>query len=56
MITEVIYWFGKVFFSLAGLYYLYSWYVGDLDTFAHVTGIVAVVFLVSNIKWYFFNR
>ena len=56
MITEAIYWFCKIYFTVAGLFFIYSWYVKDLNTFAYVTGIVAVIFLFSNIKWYLFKK
>ena len=56
MITEVIYWFCKVYFSVAGLFFIYAWYTHTLDIFGYVTGIVAVIFLISNIKWYFFKK
>ena len=56
MITEAIYWFCKIYFSVAGIYFIYAWYTQTLDTFGYVTGIVAVIFLFSNIKWYFLRR
>ena len=56
MITEAIYWFCKIYFTLAGLYFIYAWYTHTLDTFGYVTGIVSVIFLVSNIKWYFLRK
>ena len=56
MITEAVYWFCKVYFSIAGLFFIYSWYVGNFDLFTKVTGTVAVIFLFSNVKWYFFKK
>lgn len=56
MITELVYWFCKVYFSVAGIFFIYSWYVNDLQTFGYVTGIISVIFLLSNIKWYFFKH
>ncbi|MEK6887511.1 MAG: hypothetical protein AABX14_01045 [Candidatus Aenigmatarchaeota archaeon] len=56
MIAETIYWIAKIYFMIAGFYYLYALYTGTLDTFAHVTGIIAVLFLISNIIWYFFKK
>src|SRR3989338_1895487 len=48
MITEAIYWFCKIYFSVAGLYFIYSWYVNDLNTFGWITGIVSVIFLLKH--------
>ena len=56
MIGETVYVISKIYFMLAGLFYLYSLYTGDLNTFAHVTGIIALIFMISNIKWYFFRK
>lgn len=55
MISETIYFAAKIYFMIAGFFYLYALYTHNLDLFANVTGIVAVVFLISNIKWYFFR-
>ena len=56
MIGETVYVISKAYFMIAGLFYLYSLYVNDLTFFAHVTGIMALIFLLSNIKWYFFRK
>ncbi|HLC67529.1 MAG TPA: hypothetical protein VJI12_01470 [archaeon] len=56
IIEEVIYTIGKVYFVLAGPFYVYSYYTNSLDFFAHVTGIMAILFLLSNIKYYMFNK
>ncbi len=56
MIGEALYVLGKIYFSVAGIYFIYAWYTNTLDTFAYVTGIIAIIFLISNIKWYFFKK
>lgn len=56
MLGEALYVICKIYFSIAGLYFIYSWYVNDLNTFAYVTGIMAILFMITNIKWYFFRR
>ena len=56
MITETLYWICKIYFTLAGLYFIYSWYVNDLSTFAYITGIMAILFMITNIKWYFLKK
>lgn len=56
LLGEVLYVIGKVYFSIAGLYFIYAWYTNTLETFAYITGIIAIIFMVSNIKWYFFRK
>lgn len=56
MIAETLYWIAKIYFMIAGIYYLYALYTGNLDTFAHVTGVIAILFLISNIFWYFLKK
>jgi len=56
MIGEALYVICKAYFTIAGLYFIYSWYVKDMDTFAWVTGFMAILFMITNIKWYFFKR
>lgn len=56
MIGEAVYVICKAYFSIAGLYFIYAWYTNTLDTFGLVTGIMALLFMASNIKWYFFRR
>jgi len=35
------------------VYYLYTIFISkDINTFVHVTGIVGILFLISNIVWY----
>ncbi len=56
MIEEVIYTISKAYFMIAAFFYLYALMTGNIDMFAHVTGIVAILFLLSSIKWYMFRR
>ena len=56
MIGEVLYVLCKAYFSVAGLYFIYSWYANDLDTFGYVTGFMTILFMITNIKWYFFKK
>jgi len=52
MIEEVIYTIGKAYFMLAALFYVYALMTNNLELFAHLTGIIAILFLISNIRWY----
>ncbi len=56
MISEAVYTFAKIYFSIAALFYIYAVWTNNVELFANVTGIIAILFLVSNIKWYFFSR
>ncbi len=56
MITESVYTLAKIYFSIAAFFYLYAVWTNNLELFANVTGVIAVLFLLSNIKWYFFSR
>jgi len=53
MLFNAVYWFCKLYFMFLWLWYILAvfGYYG-LDTFAHVTGIISLVFLGSNLKWY----
>ena len=53
MLAEILYWIAKAYFLLMPIYYLYTIFVTkDINTFVHVTGIVGIIFLISNILWY----
>ena len=56
MIGEALYVLCKAYFTLAGLYFIFAWYTNTIDTFAWVTGIMAIIFMITNIKWYFFRK
>ncbi|HLD85274.1 MAG TPA: hypothetical protein VI968_01830 [archaeon] len=53
MLAEILYWLSKMYFMIMPLYYLYTIFVTkDTNTFIHVTGIIGILFLLSNIIWY----
>lgn len=54
-LTEAVYMIAKIYFMIAAFFYIYALYTNQLDLFAHVTGIIALIFLISNIKWYMFS-
>ena len=57
IISQAIYWFAKIYFMIIGIVYLLvlRGYI-KLETFGTFTGIVGVLFLVSNIYWYFLRK
>lgn len=52
VIAISIYWMSKVYFMLIGIYYIYALATNNVDKFTHITGLVGILFLLSNIKWY----
>jgi hypothetical protein len=56
MISETVYFAAKAYFMIAGIFYLYAIYTNNFELFGHVTGIISIIFLLSNIKWYFFKK
>ena len=52
----IVYKLAKFYFMLAGiLYVLVLLGMFELNTFVMWTGIISILYLISNIKWYFFR-
>ena len=53
MITEAVYWACKMYFIIAApLLFIHAWFTNDYALFTNLTGIVSILFLISNIIWY----
>ena len=53
MISEAIYWVCKLYFMFIWLVYLYALFGPlPLETFAHLTGVISILFLGSNLNWH----
>ena len=53
MITEAIYWVCKAYFIIAApLLFIHAILTHNTEFFTNVTGIMALLFLASNIIWY----
>lgn len=53
IISSGIYWLAKLYFMIFGAIYVLA-LVGkfDMNLFIHLTGIIGLGFLLSNIYWY----
>ena len=52
VLTEIIYWVAKLYFILSPVFYFYTLATGNTEAFIHITGIMGILFLLSNILWY----
>ena len=55
--SQAIYWIAKIYFMMFGILYILA-LLGrfSMDMFTNVTGIIGVLFLLSNVYWYLLRK
>lgn len=55
--SQAVYWIAKIYFMVLGLIYIFA-LLGkfDMGMFTHLTGVIGVLFLLSNIYWYIIKK
>jgi len=56
-VSQAVYWIAKIYFMVFGILYILA-LLGrfSMDIFTNVTGIIGVLFLLSNIYWYILRK
>jgi hypothetical protein len=56
-VSQTVYWIAKIYFMVFGILYILA-LLGrfSMDMFTNVTGIIGVLFLLSNVYWYLLRK
>jgi hypothetical protein len=56
-VSQTVYWIAKIYFMMFGILYILA-LLGrfSMDMFTNVTGIIGVLFLLSNVYWYLLRK
>ena len=55
--SQAIYWTAKAYFMVLGIIYIFA-LLGriDMGVFTHVTGVIGLLFLLSNVYWHIIRK